>query len=322
MAYLGRDLSFALEALQNGQLVAIPTETVYGLAANALDEDAVLRIFQVKNRPAFDPLIVHVASWEQALNWITEEEPDNLKRAAYLAKACWPGPLTLLLKKSKEIPDLVTSGLPRVALRVPRHPLTLQLLEMLDFPLAAPSANPFGYISPTKPEHVQKQLGNRIAGILDGGLCSIGLESTILGFEHGKPVVYRKGGLSIERIESLIGTVEVQAHSSSEPASPGMLKSHYAPRTPLALGVLQELAKGNADLTAGVLAFRQMLPDVPPNRQRVLSPEGDLTEAAKNLFAAMHDLDAMNLDIIWAELLPERGLGRAINDRLRRAAIK
>lgn len=322
MAYLGRDLSFALEALQNGQLVAIPTETVYGLAANALDEDAVLRIFQVKNRPAFDPLIVHVASWEQALNWIAEEEPENLERAAYLAKACWPGPLTLLLKKSKEIPDLVTSGLPRVALRVPRHPLTLQLLEILDFPLAAPSANPFGYISPTKPEHVQKQLGNRIAGILDGGVCSIGLESTILGFEHGKPVVYRKGGLSIERIESLIGTVEVRAHSSSEPTSPGMLKSHYAPRTPLVLGVLQELAKRGAGLAVGVLAFRQMLPDVPPSRQRVLSPEGDLAEAAKNLFAAMHDLDAMNLDIIWAELLPEKGLGRAINDRLRRAATK
>ncbi len=322
MAYLGKDLSFAREALQKGRLVAVPTETVYGLAANALDEDAVLKIFQVKNRPAFDPLIVHVSSWERAMFWLGEEEPEHLDRAGYLAKACWPGPLTLLLKKSDKIPDLVTSGLPRVALRVPRHPLTLELLELLDFPLAAPSANPFGYISPTKPEHVQSQLGDRIAGILDGGACAIGLESTILGFEDGKPVVYRKGGLSVERIEALIGAVEVREHSTSEPASPGMLKSHYAPRTPLVVGALAELGEAYATELVGVLAFRQMLPGIPSDRQRVLSGRGDLAEAAKNLFAAMHELDAMNLDMILAELLPERDLGRAINDRLRRAASK
>ncbi len=317
---MGMNLSAAKKALEAGQLVAIPTETVYGLAANALDEEAVLEIFRVKNRPAFDPLIVHVGSWEQARSLTQGVAPEVLAQAEHLAKAHWPGPLTLLLQKSPEIPDLVTSGLPRVALRVPAHPLSLELLKMLDFPLAAPSANPFGYISPTRPEHVQKQLGDRIAGILDGGACRVGVESTILGFEQGKPVIYRKGGLSVEAIEELIGPVEVRAQSSSKPATPGMLKSHYAPRTPLVLGELSELARKYSGRRAGVLAFRQMLPGLPESRQRLLSPKGDLAEAAQRLFAAMHELDAMGLDVILAELLPEEGLGRAVNDRLRRAS--
>ena len=314
------NLSAAKKALEAGQLVAIPTETVYGLAANALNEEAVLEIFRVKNRPAFDPLIVHVASWEQARSLTQGVAPEVLAQAERLAKAHWPGPLTLLLQKSPEIPDLVTSGLPRVALRVPAHPLTLELLQMLDFPLAAPSANPFGYISPTRTEHVQRQLGDRIAGILDGGACRVGVESTILGFEQGRPVIYRKGGLSVEVIETLIGPVEVRAQSSSKPATPGMLKSHYAPRTPLVLGDLRELAQKYSGQRAGVLAFRQMLPGLPESRQRLLSPKGDLAEAAQRLFAAMHELDAMGLDVILAELLPEEGLGRAVNDRLRRAS--
>ncbi len=315
------NLSAAKKALEAGQLVAIPTETVYGLAANALNEEAVLEIFRVKNRPAFDPLIVHVASWEQARSLTQGVAPEVLAQAERLAKAHWPGPLTLLLQKSPEIPDLVTSGLPRVALRVPAHPLTLELLQMLDFPLAAPSANPFGYISPTRTEHVQRQLGDRIAGILDGGACRVGVESTILGFEQGRPVIYRKGGLSVEVIETLIGPVEVRAQSSSKPATPGMLKSHYAPRTPLVLGDLRELAQKYSGQRAGVLAFRQMLPGLPESRQRLLSPKGDLAEAAQRLFAAMHELDAMGLDVILAELLPEEGLGRAVNDRLRRASV-
>ncbi|HHJ51145.1 MAG TPA: threonylcarbamoyl-AMP synthase [Phaeodactylibacter sp.] len=314
------NLSAAKKALEAGQLVAIPTETVYGLAANALNEEAVLEIFRVKNRPAFDPLIVHVASWEQARSLTQGVAPEVLAQAERLAKAHWPGPLTLLLQKSPEIPDLVTSGLPRVALRVPAHPLTLELLQMLDFPLAAPSANPFGYISPTRTEHVQRQLGDRIAGILDGGACRVGVESTILGFEQGRPVIYRKGGLSVEVIETLIGPVKVRAQSSSKPATPGMLKSHYAPRTPLVLGDLRELAQKYSGQRAGVLAFRQMLPGLPESRQRLLSPKGDLAEAAQRLFAAMHELDAMGLDVILAELLPEEGLGRAVNDRLRRAS--
>ncbi len=321
-AQLITDPNLAAGFLKKGRLVAIPTETVYGLAANALDEEAVLKIFRVKNRPAFDPLIVHVANWKQAQAWTEGEPEETLQQAALLAKACWPGPLTLLLKKSKRIPDLVSSGLPRVALRVPDHPLTIRLLQILDFPLAAPSANPFGYISPTKPEHVAAQLGEKIAGILDGGPCKVGVESTILGFENGKPVIYRKGGLSVETIEHLLGKVEVRTHSSSSPASPGMLKSHYAPRTPLVVGNLKQLQKQYANQKVGILAFRQMLPDVPPNRQRLLSPTGNLNEAARNLFAAMHELDAMQLDIILAEPLPEKDLGRAINDRLRRAEAR
>lgn len=316
-AVIGTDLALARSLLQQGQLVAIPTETVYGLAANALNADAVAHIFRVKNRPSFDPLIVHVPSLEAARPYVLQL-PDAALR---LAAAFMPGPLTLLLPRSPLIPDLVTSGLERVAIRVPAHPLCLELLQTLDFPLAAPSANPFGYISPTSPAHVAAQLGEQIPYILDGGPCRVGVESTIVGFEHEVPTVYRKGGLSLEMLEAIAGPLQVREHSSSNPAAPGMLLTHYAPRTPIVLGILEELLNAHQGKRLGLLSFSRAYPQVPEARQVQLSPTADFNEAARNLFAAMRQLDNLELDLIVAELLPEEQLGRAINDRLRRAAV-
>ena len=301
--------------LGQGQLVAIPTETVYGLAANAFDPEAVTRVFAAKERPAFDPLIVHVATVEQAMT-LTAQWPEQ---ATALCEAFWPGPLTLLLPKNNRISDFITAGSPRVALRMPRHPLARQLLQALEFPLVAPSANPFGYISPTTAMHVEQQLGPRISYILDGGACEVGLESTIVGFEGDETVVYRKGGLAVEEVESVVGSVRVMAHSSSNPQAPGMLKSHYAPRAPVF--VFDRLDFVNVETSrVGFLLFQQPLVGVPAEQQRVLSTEGDLAEAARSLFSCMRSLDAENFDRLYVELAPEVGLGCAINDRLRRAA--
>ncbi|MCB0555852.1 MAG: threonylcarbamoyl-AMP synthase [Phaeodactylibacter sp.] len=313
---IGSDIQYAISLLQQEQVVAIPTETVYGLAGNAFSPRAVSTIFAVKNRPTFDPLIVHTSRFERA-EAFTTKIPDIAYR---LADRFMPGPLTLLLPKAEIIPDIVTAGLPRVAIRVPSHPVAQELLGGLDFPLAAPSANPFGYISPTTAQHVEDQLGDKVPYILDGGSCQVGVESTIVGFEDGQPVVYRKGGLAVEDIEALIGKVVVRAFSSSDPQAPGMLKSHYAPRVPLVLGDLSTLQQQFKGQAIGVIAFRQPLPGVPLEQQLVLSPSSNLAEAARNLFAGMRRLDGLPLDIIIAELLPEQGLGRAINDRLRRAA--
>ncbi len=314
MAQIGTDIDAARAFLEAGQVVGIPTETVYGLAANALDPDAVLTIFQVKNRPAFDPLIVHTDSLDKAATLVTYF-PDA---ARHLAEAFWPGPLTLLLPKHDRIPDLVTSGLSTVAVRVPNHPLTLSLLRSLTFPLAAPSANPFGYISPTTAQHVADQLGDRVPYILDGGPAQVGLESTIIGFDNDVPTVFRLGGMAVEQIERVIGPVQVRTHSTSNPQAPGMLSSHYAPRKPLTL--LKPGQQPDLGELIGGLVFQKLLPGIPAERQRILSPSGDMTEAAKNLFAYLRALDTLDVVRLYAELLPNVGLGRAINDRLRRAA--
>ena len=320
MAQVGTDIPQAASYLKEGQLVAIPTETVYGLAGNALDVKAVSSIFETKNRPSFDPLILHVASLEKVKPFVSSF-PEKLKR---LAEAFWPGPLTVLLPRNASVPDLVTSGLDRVAVRVPNHPLTLALLAQLDFPLAAPSANPFGYISPTQAAHVDAQLGAQIPYILDGGACAVGLESTIVGIEGEQVVIYRLGGLDLSRIESVVGPVTVQAHSSSNPSAPGQLASHYAPRKPFLVGDLNELVpkwiqEGKA---FGVLSFSTHFPALPSDRQFVLSPSQDLQEAAQRLFKGMRLLDESDADLILAEFVPENGLGRAINDRLKRAAAQ
>lgn len=320
MAEIGKDIVQAKDLLQSGQLVAIPTETVYGLAGNALDPKAVALIFETKNRPAFDPLILHASSIERVVDFVSYF-PEKLK---ILAENFWPGPLTLLLPRKSNVPDLVTSGLERVAVRVPKHPLTLALLESIDFPLAAPSANPFGYISPTKPQHVDAQLGSKISYILDGGACEVGLESTIVGLEEDEVVIYRLGGLEISAIEKLIGPVKIKDHSSSNPAAPGQLDSHYAPRKPFVLGDLKVLVKEHLEKKTdfAVLSFWEFFPEISPESQIALSPERNLYEAAKNLFSTMRKLDEGNSSVILAELLPEEGLGQAINDRLRRAAVK
>lgn len=313
---IGQNIAQAANWLTAGHVVGIPTETVYGLAGNALNTNAVLTIFRVKNRPAFDPLILHTNSLDRLSDYVTElSEP-----ARRLAEQYWPGPLTLLLPKHERVPDLVTSGLPMVAVRVPNHPLTLSLLASLDFPLAAPSANPFGYISPTTAQHVADQLGDEVPYILDGGPAQVGLESTIVGFEAGKPVVYRLGGMALNQIEAVTGPVDVRSHSTSNPKAPGMLSSHYAPRVPLTLlpagGSLEPSPR------IGTLAFRQPFPGIPASQQRILSETGDITEAAHNLFSYLRELDALDLDHIYAETLPRQGLGAAINDRLRRASVR
>jgi L-threonylcarbamoyladenylate synthase len=317
MAEIGTDIEKAARLLKRGKLVAIPTETVYGLAANAFDPDAVLTVYEAKNRPHFDPLIVHSSSAE----WVKQHVANIPPIAQTLMDEFWPGPLTLVLPKKPVVPDVVTSGLDSVAVRVPQHPMTQDLIRLLDFPLAAPSANPFGYVSPTTAQHVEDQLGDKVDYILDGGSTTVGLESTIIGFEEGKPVVYRLGGLSIDVIEDLIGPVVMGLNMSSDPKAPGMLKSHYAPGKPLYFGNPGEMITEFEGKRIGFLGFMTRLEFLPPNRQLLLSPRGDLHEAAVNLFAFMRQFEKLPVDVILAEQLPEIGLGKAINDRLRRAAV-
>ena len=314
-ATITKDIAYCQELLKHGELVAIPTETVYGLAANIYSEIAVRKIFEMKGRPLFNPLITHIHSLEQ-LEDLATDIPDT---AWKLAKRFWPGPLTLVLKKQPSVSDLITAGKPTIAVRIPNHPITLELLQGLDFPIAAPSANTFMRVSPTSAEHVAAYFGDRIPAILDGGPCQVGLESTIVGFEDDIPVIYRKGGVSIEAIEACVGSVSLLTHKEAAPEAPGMLKKHYSPATRLVLSddPMQTLKK-YPDLKAGVLSFEKTK-FKEAAQVETLSAEGDLEEAAKNLFAALHRLDKANLDLIIAERLPNTGLGISINDRLERA---
>jgi len=284
-AIIGTSVETARKLLAQGSLVAIPTETVYGLGGNALD---------VKDIP------LHAAS---------------------LASKFWPGPLTLLLPKEETIPDLVTAGSGRVALRCPAHAMTLQLLKELDFPLAAPSANPFNYVSPTTAKHVMDQLGEKIEYILDGGPCTVGIESTIIGWNDNQPVIHRLGAVPVESIESEIGPVRMVQQGGSTPEAPGQLLSHYAPRKRFLLGDIDQLIREHGLRRPGVLRF-QSHPITPAEVQKVLSPSGDLREAARNLFGMLRELDQENVDAVVAEEVPDTGIGRAINDRLRRAAAR
>jgi len=316
MAEIGKDIDFAKSLLNAGEIVGLPTETVYGLAGNALDEEAILKIYSAKNRPKFDPLIAHTDSIEKVETLVCEFP----EKARQLALAFWPGPLTLLLSKSDKIPDLLTSGLSRVAIRIPDHPMTLELLSKLDFPLAAPSANPFGFVSPTKASHVQDQLGEKISYILNGGKCRVGLESTIVGFEDDEVVIHRLGGLGIEEIERVVGKVKMKLNKSSNPDAPGMLKSHYSPGVPLIIGNIREELRNVGSKKIGVISFGEVFHDA--HVMEVLSPTRDIQQAAKNLFGALRVMKDENVDIILTEKFPEEGIGRAINDRLERAAAR
>ncbi len=318
MATIGKDIIRAKDLLQNAQLVAIPTETVYGLGANALDTAAVLKVYEVKQRPFFDPLIIHVASISDAEKYASLSET----RLQKLAKKFWPGPLTLLLPKKSNVPDLVTSGLPQVAVRVPKNDLTLDLLKQLDFPLAAPSANPFGYVSPTEPEHVNKQLGDKIGYILDGGKCAVGIESTIVGIEDDQVCVYRLGGLAIEEIEKEIGKVILRINNSSDPKAPGQLKNHYAPNKPLYIGDLDQLAVKFSGKKIAAICYGKISLDKKNVTLFNLSSRENLEHAALNLFSYLREAGEGDFEIIIAQTLPNEGLGRAINDRLRRAEVK
>jgi L-threonylcarbamoyladenylate synthase len=308
----------AAEIIQKGGIVAFPTETVYGLGADAFNPLAVARIFEVKRRPSFDPLIVHVAN-PADVKKLVKEIPSNAKK---LIERFWPGPLTVVLLKEEDIPDIVTAGLPTLAIRMPSHPMALSLIRESNTPIAAPSANLFGYLSPTTAEHVREQLGDQVDLILDGGPCSVGVESTIVSFLEERPKLLRPGGVSLEEIESIIGKVEVHPIGEERPQAPGMLPKHYAPRTPIVLDWDKKSLDLLEDKNIGFLAFKEPKNYLKIRSIEILSKKGDIREAAANLFAAIRRLDALDLDLILAEPIPEVGLGRAIMDRLRRASTK
>lgn len=313
-AEIGTDIDKAAQLLKEGQVVAIPTETVYGLAANCFDIRAVSTVFEVKRRPNFDPLIVHIASAA-----IMDELARAIPLAAReLAAAFWPGPLTLVLPKREIVPYDVTAGLDTVALRMPNHPMTLSLLSKLQFSLAAPSANPFGYISPTTAWHVMQQLGYMIPYILDGGPAEIGIESTIIGFDVDAPVILRYGIITQSDIEKVVGKVKSRVHTSANPQAPGMLDSHYAPKTRLCL------IQANEEIPDGYVAylgFQQWHPTIDRNHQILLSQTGNIYEAARNLYAALRQLDEDGFECIYVSLITDAsGEAQAINDRITRAA--
>jgi len=318
MGIISKDISKAVELLTAEKLVAIPTETVYGLAGNIYSEKAIKSIFETKKRPFFNPLIVHIPSTD-TLDKIVRDIPEKAK---LLADAFWPGSMTLVLKKQSSIPNLITAGKNTVAVRVPNHPLTLELLKKLPFPLAAPSANPFGSISPTKPEHVENYFKNDIDMVLDGGACKNGIESTIIGFENSDPIIYRLGALALEDIEAIVGKVIIKNKREISPDAPGMLDRHYAPSTTTILtdSVSEEIKK-HTEKRIGILVFKANVKDHTIATQIILSEKGDMVEAAARLYDAMHELDHQNLDVIIAERFPDFGLGKSINDRLQRATF-
>jgi L-threonylcarbamoyladenylate synthase len=305
-------IAAAAAALRDGALVAFPTETVYGLGADATNARAVAMLFEAKGRPRFNPLIVHVPTLEAAaeLGTMTED-------AARLARAFWPGPLTLVLPKRPGCPvaDLATAGLDTVAVRVPAHSVALALLRAAKVPVAAPSANRSGHVSPTRAEHVAADLGEQVAVILDGGAAPIGLESTVVDMSGAEPVLLRLGAASRDAIGRVLGRpVAVATGEAGKPASPGMLARHYAPRARLRLNA-EDVREGEALLAFGTA-------NVPRHHGLMLnlSWSGDLVEAAANLFSALRTLDASGAQAIAVMPIPEQGLGEAINDRLRRAA--
>ncbi len=317
-------LEKALHFLRQGGLVALPTETVYGLAGNALRVETIARIFEAKNRPFFDPLICHFASVERIRQLIPGLTADELRLLRHFS----PGPLTLLVPKPDQIPALVTSGSPYVAVRVPNHPMALQVLAALDFPLAAPSANPFGYISPTTAAHVEGQLGGKVDYILDGGPCQVGVESTVVRLTANQGIIYRQGGIPQEALEALLPGLAWVPASSLEPSNPtapgapGQLSSHYAPAKKLWLSPTPSEVPAGLDPSDAVFIGFNERSTLPYKQQYLLSASGSLAEAAAALFGILHKADAGNFTEIVACLAPETGLGRAINDRLRRAAAK
>lgn len=319
----------AVERLSSGEIVALPTETVYGLAADALDPIAAALIFEAKERPSFDPLICHLPStdWLDQFCAVSEEIQPVVR---FLTERFWPGPMTLVLPKRELVPDIVTSGLPTVAVRMSAHPVFAAICRRFGRPLAAPSANRFGRISPTSTSDVAAELGNRISLIVDGGPATHGIESTILGIGSTLRIL-RQGPITREDLIAALrtGGLSIAVEEASErknggeqlPEAPGQLPSHYAPRTPLRLtGDLSNSASLEMGLRVGALCFSSPPPSHAFASVEVLSPTGDLREAAAALFRKMRALDECSLDLILAEPVPERGVGAAIMDRLRRAA--
>lgn len=316
MIQLSKDIDLAKKWLNKDEVIAIPTETVYGLAGNIYSEKAIRTIFETKKRPFYNPLIVHIHNTNQ-LTDLAEELPEKAKQ---LAAAFWPGSLTLILKKKDSVSHLITGGKDTVAIRIPNHPLTLELLAKLDFPLAAPSANPFGAISPTTAQHVADYFPESLPMVLDGGECRNGIESTIIGFENDIPVLYRLGAISKEDLEEVIGPIQIKNTNEKAPEAPGMLTKHYAPKTKLILtDDVIATSKKYESQQVGFLLFQDIEVTNSSNIKEILSDKGSYKEAASNLYAAMHRLDQFQLEIIIAQKFPDIDLGKSINDRLERA---
>jgi L-threonylcarbamoyladenylate synthase len=327
--------------LRNGGLVAFPTETVYGLGADAFNPSALAKVFEVKGRPRFDPLIIHIAD-TGTLDKVADLsllDAEKREKLFLLAENLWPGPLSLILPKRDSVPGIATGGLSTLAVRFPDHPVAQKLISLSTGAVAAPSANPFGYLSPTRAQHVRDLLGNKIDIILDGGPSRIGVESTVLDLTGTIIRVLRPGGTPKEAIEKLIGPIESLLPEDSHGAevkealvSPGMLKSHYAPKTVFSVYTREEIIGCKPQAGSAFLFFDSACKDawIAAHQSssvrekpviRVLSDSGDLLEAAASLFNTLHELDnSPEISRIVAQLAPETGLGAAINDRLRRAA--
>ena len=338
MTYLSvsdESLKQAAQILCNGGLVAFPTETVYGLGADAFNPQALAKIFEAKGRPRFDPLIIHIAAIEtlESAADLSLLNSEMRKKLFLLAENFWPGPLSVVLPKNERIPSLATAGLPTAAFRFPDHEAALKLISLSTGAVAAPSANPFGGLSPTKAEHVRDGLGGKVDMILDGGSTRIGLESTVLDMSGGCIRILRPGGTPREAVERLVGTVQETENREQCPqnglVSPGLLKSHYAPKTPLLVLSRDDITKKAYEKDCAFLFFDGVSRDAwieaqkPPKLEyiRVLSESGQALEAASLLFEILHELDNGNILRIFAQYAPSHGLGEAINDRLHRASV-
>lgn len=311
------NIKLAVNKLQDGELVAFPTETVYGLGADGLNEIAVSKIFEAKQRPSFNPLILHVSSLEM-LSDVASFTSDKIR---LLTDKFWPGPLTLVLKKKDVVPYIVTSGLDTVAVRMPANNVALDLIEYFGKPVAAPSANSFSQLSPTEAEHVEKQLGDKVDIILDGGRCKVGVESTIIEVAENSQVLLRPGGITRKEIEELIGPLSDPAITEQSPNSPGQLKIHYAPNIPINFYDESELTNYK-NLKLGGIFFSEVKNHKKFEITKLLSPKREMHEAASNLFSHLHDLEQLDLDMILVERVPKKDLGIAIMDRLTKAVNK
>jgi len=311
------NINIAAEMIRKGKLVAFPTETVYGLGANGLDPIAAAKIFEVKERPSFNPLILHISSLDQ-FNQLSLLHSDKIQQ---IIKNFWPGPLTLVVPKSNLVPEIITAGHPTVALRMPNHPVALSLIEKSGTPIAAPSANKFSMLSPTTAQHVKKQLGNQVDCILDGGPCKVGVESTILRVLDDKYELLRPGGIDLEKLESIVGKIEINKYSDENPIAPGMLPYHYAPKKEIQF-LSEESLKRNEGAKIGSLLFSDSFSKHNFSITKRLTQNGNLHEASANLFAFLHELENEDIDIILVEKIEEKGLGRAIMDRLNKAVKK
>ena len=312
---VGNDIAEVVNLLKSGELVAIPTETVYGLAANFSNEDAVKKIFEVKKRPTSNPLILHVDSIEQ-IHLYVEEFPRIFQELA--TKFC-PGPLTFLMNKSAIVSELITAGNNRVAVRIPDNVNTLNIIKALGFPVVAPSANLYGKLSPTRAHHVVDQLDGKISYVFDGGECERGIESTIIGIEGTEVVIYRLGSITPEDLGQHIGYLPgLKVHEDKVPITSGMVKYHYAPSTPCSFYGSNQTYEENV----GFIFISKILEKFPSQNVRVLTESGDLNEAARKLYATLHEMDRQEFSHIYIESAPDQGIGKAINDRLNRAVAK